>query len=184
MLVNSYAGIVDQNVSRLVVSRARRLRVSSDEIHDLQQEIVPKLAAFQFDAARSNGASRNTVLTSVVDRQICAYLRAKGRYENHIEHLQQMRRPATARHNWPDHVSQPEPVDLRMDLAAAMQRLSERDRAICDGLSHGLTVKDIAAKLGCCRDTVSRAILRIRRVFADAGLEAWIDPNFDERDHA
>lgn len=47
MLANSYVGIVEQEVPRLVVSRARRLRISGDEIDDLQQQIVPKLAAFE-----------------------------------------------------------------------------------------------------------------------------------------
>src|SRR5690606_23534322 len=74
MLANSYSGIVEKEVSRLVVSRARRLRVSGDEIDDLQQQIVPKLAAFEYDAAKSNGASRSTALTGVIDRQIKAHL--------------------------------------------------------------------------------------------------------------
>lgn len=178
MLANSYSGIVEQEVSRLVVSRARRLHVSGDEIDDLQQQIVPKLAAFEYDAAKSNGASRSTALTGVIDRQIKAHLRAKRRYQKRIQRLQTMSNSASARFVWPEHVTRPEPVDLRMDLAAAMERLSERDQIICRSLGEGHTVKAIAERLGCCRDTVSRAILRIRQVFTQAGLRVWIDPDY------
>lgn len=178
MLANSYVGIVEQEVPRLVVSRARRLRISGDEIDDLQQQIVPKLAAFEYDAAKSNGASRTTAMTGVIDRQIKAHLRAKHRYQKRIERLQAMGNPASARFVWPEHVTKPEPVDLRMDLAAAMQRLDERDQTICRSLGEGHTVKAIAEQLGCRRDTVSRAIVRIRQIFTQAGLRAWIDPDY------
>jgi RNA polymerase sigma factor (sigma-70 family) len=183
MLANSYLGVVEQEVPRLVVSRARRLRVSGDEIDDLQQQIVPKLAEFQYDASRSNGASRTTAMTGVIDRQIKAHLRAKHRYQKRIERLQVMSgASAYGRPVWPDHVTKPEPVDLRMDLAAAMSSLSARDRSICQGLADGLTVKVIAGQLGCGRDTVTRAIVRIREVFTAAGMRAWIDPDYRSDD--
>lgn len=177
MLANSYCGIVEPNVPRLVVSRARRLRISGDEIDDLQQQIVPKLATFEYDPAKANGATLNTVLTVVVDRQILAHLRAKRRHEQRVERLRAMSDLASSRFAWPEQVAKPEPVDLRMDIAAAMDRLDERDRAICHRLGEGHTIKAIAEHVGCCRDTVSRAILRIRQVFTEAGLREWIDPD-------
>jgi RNA polymerase sigma factor (sigma-70 family) len=181
MLANSYVGVVEQEVPRLVVSRARRLRIGRDEIDDLQQQIVPKLSEFQYDASRSNGASRTTAMTGLIDRQIKAYLRAKYRYQKRLERLQVMSGASGySRPVWPHHVTQPEPVDLRMDLAAAMATLSARDRRICQGLADGLTVKVIAQQLGCGRDTISRAIVRIRAAFTAAGLRAWIDPDYSQ----
>ena len=181
MLANSYVGIVEQEVPGLVVSRARRLRLGRDEIDDLQQQIVPKLAEFQYDASRSNGASRTTAMTGVIDRQIKAYLRAKHRYQKRIERLQVM--SGVLAYGRPvHHVTQPEPVDLRLDLATAMATLSARDRTICQGLGDGLTVKAIAEQLGCGRDTINRAIVRIHEVFAAAGLRAWIDPDYRSDD--
>lgn len=179
MLDNSYAGIVEQEVPRLVVSRARRMGIGRDEIDDLQQQIVPKLAAFQYDGSRSNGASRTTALTSVIDRQLKAHLRAKHRYRKRIERLQTMSCPsAWERPVWPQHVTQPEPVDLRMDLADAMDMLSDRERTICAALREGQTIKAIAQQIGCGRDTVSRAILHIRQVFTQTGLRVWIDADY------
>jgi RNA polymerase sigma factor (sigma-70 family) len=179
MLSNRYTGIVEPSIARLIASRARRLRIAQDEIDDVQQQIVPKLAEFQFDPARSNGATLKTALTSVIDRQLKAHLRAKRRYRDRINRATSASRAlASGRPVWPNQVAQPEPVDLRMDLADAMAQLSERDRVVCEGLSKGLTIKAIAQHLGCGRDTVNRAIVRIRDIFSAAGLKAWIDPDY------
>lgn len=178
MHANSYVGIVEQEVPRLVISRASRLRINADEIDDLLQQIVPKLAAFEYDPAKSNGATVTTAMTSVIDRQIKSFLRAKRRYQRRIERIREMRTPTTAQCIWPEYVTKSEPIELRMDLAAAMECLCERDQTICRSLSEGHTVKAIAEHLGCCRDTVSRAIVRIRQLFTQAGLRLWIDPDY------
>lgn len=170
---NCYEGIVEKDVCRLVVSRARRMQIPPDQIDDLQQQIIPKLAKFKFDPSRANGASRTTVLTSVIDHQIKAYLRARSRYAKRIEELQTV---AAAQPPRPKRVAQPEPLDLRMDLAAAMATLSVRDRKICQALAAGMNVKAIAKELHCGRDTVGRAIERIRETFCRAGMRAWVEP--------
>ena len=179
MIANSYVGMVQSEVPRLIVSRARRLRVGRDEIDDLQQQIVPLLAGFRFDPARANGATPATAMTGVIDRQIKAHLRSKHRYQQRVERLQAMSGdPARESTIAPTQVAQPEPVDLRIDLERTMSRFSPRDREICQGLSHGLTVKAIAGQLGCGRDTIDRAVVRIRKVFEAAGLRAWIDSDY------
>ncbi|MAX26605.1 MAG: hypothetical protein CMJ19_19095 [Phycisphaeraceae bacterium] len=176
MLSNVYVGTRNQTVANLVIRRALRLGINSDEIEDLQQKIVPKLTRFLFKPERSNGASLNTVLTSVIDRQLFSYLRARKRYQQRIERLRNINYLKTV---------QPRPVpptqvsDMRMDIESVMAKLTERDRNICIGLSHGHTIKDIAKQVGCGRDTVSRAIQRMRKTFTDAGLKVWIDPDFD-----
>ena len=178
MLANSYVGMVQPEVPRLIVSRARRLGVGHADIDDLQQQIVPLLADFHFDPARANGATPATAMTSVIDRQIKAHLRSQRRYQQRVERLQAQSDEA-ARENAtvPPQVAEPEPVDLRLDLERTMSRFSQRDRAICWGLGHGLSIKAIAENVGCGRDTVDRAVARIRRVFEAAGLRAWIDPD-------
>lgn len=185
MVANSYVGMVQSEVPHLIISRARRYRVGRDEIDDLQQQIVPLLAGFRFDPARSNGASPATAMTAVVDRQIKAHLRSKHRYQQRLLRLQAVsgeagRNGTTAL----TQVARSEPADLRIDLERTMSRFSPRDREICQGLSHGLTITAIAQQLGCGRDTVDRAVIRIRRMFEAAGLRAWIDPDYhgDQRD--
>lgn len=179
MFANSYVGMVPPQVPRLIISRARRYRVGRDEIDDLQQQIVPVLAGFRFDPARANGASPATAMTAVVDRQIKAHLRSKHRYQQRVERLQAMSgEPTRDGTITPPQVAQPEPVDLRIDLERTMSRFTSRDRSICQGLSHGLSVTAIAEQLGCGRDTVDRAVIRIRQIFEAAGLRVWIDPDF------
>jgi len=177
---NRYTDIVDPKVAGLIVSRARRMHIHRDEIDDLQQRIVPMLAEFQFDEARSNGATRATVMTAVIDRQLAAHLRAKHRYAKHLNRVSSRSRALlSGRPVWPNHVTQPEPVDLRLDIEKAKADLSDRDQKICDALSIGETQKAITESLGIGRDTVARAIARIREAFTKAGLKAWVDPDYD-----
>lgn len=177
---NRYTDVVDPKIARLIVSRARRMRIRHDEIDDLQQRIVPMLAEFRFDASRSNGAAHSTVMTAVIDRQLLLHLRAKRRYAKHLQSMcSRSRALLSGRPIWPHHVTPPEPVDLRLDVENAKGALCERDRQICDALSHGETQKAIAQRLGIGRDTVACAIRRIRDVFTTAGLKAWIDPDYD-----
>lgn len=179
MIVNSYAGIVEEDVSRLVVSRAYRMRVPREEIDDLQQQIVPKLASFEYEVDRSNGATERTVLTAVIDNQIKSYLRSKRRYELRIERVRQWTKTTTRRPMSRDNVTMPEPTDLRMDVAAVIDTLPQREQLVCEGLAAGHTKKAIAEQIGCGRDTVTRAIARIRKAFESAKLQAWIDPDFE-----
>lgn len=176
MHCNAYVGTQNQTVANLVIHRARRFGIKADEFDDLQQKIVPKLTRFLYKPERSNGANLNTVLISAIDRQLLSYLRACKRYQQRIERFRNI--------NYLKMI-QPKPVpptqvsDLRMDLETVLAQLSERDRNICIGLSHGHTIKDIAMQVGCGRDTVSRAIQRMRKTFTDAGLKVWVDPDFD-----
>jgi RNA polymerase sigma factor (sigma-70 family) len=185
MLANSYVGIVQPEVPRLIAKRARRFHVSRDDIDDLQQQIVPLLTRFRFDPSRANGATCATALTGVIDRQIKAYLRSKHRYQRRVERLQTLSGNRVGESTISsEQATPPEPTDLRIDLERTMSSFSPRDREICQGLGHGLTVKAIAAQLGCGRDTVTRAVARIRRRFEAAGLRAWIDPDYRSDKHA
>lgn len=180
MLPNRYTGMVEPKLARLIVSRARRMHLRRDEIDDVQQQIVPMLVSFEFDEARSNGAAPTTALISVIDLQVRAYLRAKRRYRKRLEKL----------HAEPDRYAMrvvarrvpapPEPLDLRLDLEAAMARLTEREREVCRLLGDGWSIRIIAKRLGCGRDTVNRDIVHIRETFMAAGLKAWVDPNDEQ----
>ena len=109
MLSNVYVGTRNQTVANLVIRRALRLGINSDEIEDLQQKIVPKLTRFLFKPERSNGASLNTVLTSVIDRQLFSYLRARKRYQQRIERLRNINYLKTV---------QPRPVPVNWAMAS------------------------------------------------------------------
>lgn len=63
-------------------------------------------------------------------------------------------------------------IDLRMDLDAAMRRLSPKQRAICDQLLRDL-LTHAAKEMGIPRRTLRDNVAKIRRVFRDAGLEEY-----------
>ena len=170
MFTNNYAGMVPPEVLELITRRVRYHRIPPDELDDLQQQIVPLLIDFRYDPAIANGASETTAMVAVIDNQIKTHRRARRRYRRKIERFQmQTREPSTTPHDQ---------VDLRLDLERVLAQLSERDRAICQQLGQGHTTTDIAQRLNCGRDTVDYAVWRLRKVFKDAGLQIWVDPNY------
>jgi len=169
MFANDYAGMVPPEVLKLIARRAKYYRIPPDELDDLQQHLVPLMSEFRYDPAVANGASETTAMTAMIDNQIKEYRRTNRRYRQRIERFQNKN---------VDPSVQPEPSDLRLDLQSALRQLLPRDRKICELLSHGHAVKDIAKQLKCMRSTVVQAIPRIRKVFKDAGLQAWLDPDW------
>ena len=185
MSSNHYSGVVTPEIPRLIVDRARRLKVSPDDIEDLQQRIVPLLAKFQFDHARANGASRQTAMTAVVDRQIKMHLRSKRRYRVRIEQLQtQQSETASDEALVTDHTADSANADRRMDVAKAIADLPEFDQRVCLALSKGMSIAAIAREVCRGRDAVNGAIRRTRRTFENMGLRAWVDANAATPAHA
>lgn len=65
--------------------------------------------------------------------------------------------------------------DARLDIARAMQRLTPLQQRLCAMLSEeGLSIKEAAARLRIPRGTLYEEIKRIRKVFADQGLGAYL----------
>jgi len=65
--------------------------------------------------------------------------------------------------------------DARLDIARAMQRLTPLQQRLCAMLGEeGLSIKEAAARLRIPRGTLYEEIKRIRKVFADQGLGAYL----------
>lgn len=73
---------------------------------------------------------------------------------------------------------EPGPVlgdEARVDLARAMMRLTPHQQQLCQLLGHeGLTVQEVSRKLGIARATIYDELKRIRKVFAELGLEDYL----------
>jgi DNA-directed RNA polymerase specialized sigma24 family protein len=69
-----------------------------------------------------------------------------------------------------------EAVDRRIDLKAALDGLTEENRAIANALAAGFVPREIGPALGLSRRTVYNRIVQIRRAWAGLGLSAY-DPN-------
>ena len=64
-------------------------------------------------------------------------------------------------------------VDIKTDLKAAMEKLTPKQREICDLLLRE-SVTPAAREMGVPRSTLRDAVAKIRQVFRDAGLDAYL----------
>jgi RNA polymerase sigma factor (sigma-70 family) len=74
-----------------------------------------------------------------------------------------------------DEAGSVDPHDARVDIARAVARLTPVQRRLCQMLGEeGLSIKEAAERLRIPRGTLYEEIKRIRRVFADQGLAAYL----------
>lgn len=165
MKKNVYTGVLEQWQVDLIVGRARRLGFRGPDIEDALQDVAIELMGFRFDPAKANGASEATAMTSFIDFRLSKLRRKERRYREHLERLQQIR---------PQLPMVVEQGPLALDVREATAVLAPEEQQICRALSEGKQVTEIAETLGRSWFSVYRVIVRIRRRFADRGLEDWI----------
>ncbi|MGE3808278.1 MAG: hypothetical protein AB7K24_26760 [Gemmataceae bacterium] len=164
---NDYSGVVESWKIELLGQRAKRLGFREDELPDLQQEIVFDIISFQFDPAKSNGATEATALTAVIDRRLKTFLRTKCRYQSRIERLQ------NGQHGELES-RQADQDQLALDVRDVIARLPEREQLICKRLLEGHCLNHIVEELRCSWPTLKRLLVGIRRSFREQGLEGWL----------
>ena len=167
MNTNHYRDIVPAWQVELINRRARQRGFRQDELADLQQRIVPHLAAFRFDPERSEGAVPRTAVVALIDQQLKAAARASARYRRHVHRCEQvgcLRSQIVSDHNIP----------RALDVREAVRLLPPREQAVCAGLAAGASLADIAARLQCSWHVVRRLVANIRRQFEKLGLHAWL----------
>ena len=156
-----YDGVVEPWKAELIVARARRMGFRPDEIPDIQQQMILDVAAFRFDASKSNGAKESTALQCIIDNQLKKIRRSRARYR---AHLNRVGRDATSDYSSP-------PMDTVQDVRAALAGLPEREQCLCRALADGYSRHEIAKRLGCGWHTVDRILRRIRRSLEELGLD-------------
>ncbi|MGE3804091.1 MAG: hypothetical protein AB7K24_05385 [Gemmataceae bacterium] len=164
---NDYSGLVATWKIELLGQRAKRFRFREDELPDLQQEIVFDILSFQFDPAKSNGASEATALTAVIDRRLKTILRTKCRYQSRIERMQNGQQgQLESRQAVQDQLS--------LDVHDVIACLPERQQFICMRLLEGHCLNHIVEELRCSWPTLKRLLVGVRRSFREQGLEGWL----------
>jgi RNA polymerase sigma factor (sigma-70 family) len=171
---NGYGDLIEEWKVDLIISRARRYGFRRHQWPDIQQELILDVLAFRYDPAKANGATELTALTTLIDRRLIDILRAATRERKHIA-----RRNAAL--SIPENPTEDDPAfayeddtALRLDVREAITRLTPRQRAVCDALAEGRSVRGTARQIGCDPKTVRRDIKAIRRVFAGMGLGGWV----------
>ena len=107
----------------------------------------------------------------MIDRCLLAILRRRFRDARRFERLLEAQ-PVPTRWATPPYV---DTVAFHLDVQTALSRLSEDERQICEALSYGLSIREVAACLGCDWHTANRRIARIRARFIEMGLDGWLE---------
>lgn len=155
-----YEGVLEGWKVKLALQRARRMGFRDDELDDVIQELVLKLVDVEYDANHANGATERTMLTSVIDRQLCKMRRSAARRQELEEQV-----AISADATYDD-----SGVQLRMDVETVLGMVDDEQRRVCDLLSQGCSKSAIAKELGCGWHTVDRIVRDIRRKFEAHGF--------------
>lgn len=160
MFDNSYDGVLDDWKLKLITRRARRMGFRDFELDDAQQQTVLALLHFRFVPARANGACESTAMTAVIDRQLAMIRRSEARVKKRVE---------SAREYCSDACYEVEPT-LSIDVAEIIRSLPDIDQRICQGLSLGQSVSEMARQLEVSWHTLRQRIESIRHHFERHGL--------------
>ncbi len=162
MYENTYGDLLAKWKVDLIRSRARRLRISDADLQDLTQEIVLKiLSDFTYEKEK---ASEKTALKRLIDNELKMFLRRRTRYEQIIK--------SAAREE-----TIPSPEDqnqLSLDINNVLRQLSHEERETCISLAEGKTAYEIASQRRCHWSRIQRIIRRVRTIFLENGLQAWV----------
>ena len=175
MYRNHYANEVERWKVALIVSRARRMGFRDHDLDDVQQQIVPQVKAFAFDAENSNRATESTVLVALIDRQLLLIRRTALRYQKHLDRVRELRGDCEqSSQNHGSSCQNEDVAPLRLDVREAVAQLPPRERLICRALADGRSIEEIARRLQCSWHTIQRRIACIRERFQSIGLDGWI----------
>ena len=156
-------------ICKWIDSRARRMGLRKQDIEDVQQQILMVLVDFQFDPQRSNGASSQTAITAIIDRQLRNFKRTKSRYAEHVTGSENMPSDLAGNTHGSDVESQ---ISRLADVATARSTLCEVSQRICDALAQGQSINEIAIHLDLSWHTVRKHIDAIRERFIEVGLDS------------
>lgn len=159
-----YDGVIEQWKVDLIISRAKLMGFRGHELPDVLQEVVLELLDFKYDPDHAAGAKEQTALTYVIDNHLRKIKRSDTRYRAYVDRLGE-----DASEFSRDIVD-----DRAIDVAGAIDGLTEQEQSICRGLAGGMTRQQIADELACGWHTVDRAVKRLRKHFRQIGLGGWI----------
>jgi len=153
---------VRPEVLDLIRRRAARFRLQEADRDDAIQDIYLKLRGFTFDP--SKGASEETVLIRIIDRHLLKVWRSWNRQQRLVDKMKEL--------------STTESYTVRFELIedarAAVAELAPKDRVVCELLSKGCSLKEIARNLNASRGSVCTRIKNIRRRFERLGLQEYL----------
>jgi RNA polymerase sigma-70 factor (ECF subfamily) len=183
---SSYEGVFEDwevAIARKLCSDflARHSWLKGFDLNDLMQECLVQWYLARHTFEKGKGASPQTYMARVVKHRLHNILEGQLAEKRKADRLTASLETPVDDEQTPlkDLVPAAEEtveavVSLRLDLELAMSRLSPLQRKLCTLLRQGYGVTEIGAILKRPRPTVYDEIKRIRKVFADAGLEEYL----------
>jgi DNA-binding NarL/FixJ family response regulator len=129
----------------------------------VQQEVILEVIGFRFDP--SKGAAECTPLTALIDHRLKAIRRKAKRYAARITSAGDTMTLTEGRLLYEDSTA------IRLDVMAAMSRLTRDEIAICLRLIEGQSVRQIARRLHRGWHSINRIVAGIRKHFRLMGLD-------------
>ena len=171
-LKKQYEGVFEGWKVDLALGRIKAMGFPESDWPDLMQELAIVMLDFRCDPAKVNGAAEQTVFYEVISRTLLHQMRTRCRDAAKLKrYAREMGVRADGTGDEPCcHLSAP----TDMDVVQVCEGLSEFDQKVCRGIAMGKNRAEIARKLECDWGTVNKAIRRIRRIFAEAGLKGWM----------
>jgi RNA polymerase sigma factor (sigma-70 family) len=170
MCINVCKRPTEKTIAKWIAARARRMGFRGHDIEDVQQQILMVLMDFEFSPDKSNGASIRTAITSIIDRQLRFMRRTRLRYSDHVSGSENLPSDvADTSHG----VNASRRISLSEDLATARSKLSPLSQSICDALSEGQSINEIAQAMGISWHTVHKHVASIREQFSNLGLDLF-----------
>lgn len=170
-LLQMYDGAFEPWKARLAISRIKALGFAEDDWPDLMQDLAVVILEFEYDFARSNGATEQTVLYAVINRHLLHRMRNLYRDRaRFVEYLHSRGIHDDGSYLGPDPCTETD-YGLGPDVEQALSGLSRFDRDVATGLAAGVSKAALARKLGCEWNTVHKAARRIARHFRAAGID-------------
>ena len=164
MEMPNYDGILKSWVVELVIEQARKLKVQQHDVADALQELALELMNFEYDPNNEQGATEQTVLTTIINRRLWKIKRLQKRHQDLLE-----RRNEEFEEAYED-----EKALLKLDVIDAVAKLPLQERKVCLYLADGMTTSEIAKKLRCSWHKIERIIDDIHGYFKSLGLHKWV----------
>ena len=161
-LYERYVDAMESWQIKLAIARIRDFRIPPDSWDDTMQELAIVVHEFQFDPAKANGASEETILCRFFDHRIKMLARSNAR------HLALRNRIGRMSQEVVD-TCLPEDRLIQEEVLATVKLFPPFKRRICRALMKGQSAYQIAQSTGRHYETIRRHVAQIREAFDDRG---------------
>ncbi len=162
----------------LIRERAKHYRLQPADVDDAIQEIAIELLDFEWTFDPENPATEKTALTVVIDNKLKTLRTSEQRFQNRMERVRQSKRsPQRSTLDSNGSIQEPsyrESLSRTNDIRTAMAALDLPEREICELLSEGHSVAEIARRLGCSQTSVRTHMATVRERFQELGVNLWM----------